>query len=77
MASDPGQQFRDTVCSFKIVFYHLLAFEVALFVLHLFSLFTIQTRGRAYALLEVNLAVLSVATVATVAALVYCTRKNY
>jgi hypothetical protein len=69
----PLRRFRDVVCSFRIFYVHLLALQVAIAVILLFSLATLEAGGGAdYLLLQIDLVVLAVTLGATVAALYAC-----
>lgn len=66
------EKFKNTLCSFKIVFYHLLTLQMAILVLLLFSLVAIEPEGTSYFLLQVDLFVLVVSLVMTVLLIRYC-----
>lgn len=63
----------DNVCSFKPFFFHLLAMQVAILVVLLFSLAVLEPGGGVdYLLLQIDLAILSVTLGGTLAAIYVC-----
>ena len=66
-------RFKDNVCSFKMVFFHLLAMQISIMAILLFSLAILEPGGGAdYTLLLVDIALLSVTLVGTVGAIYAC-----
>ena len=66
-------RFKDNVCSFKMVFFHLLTMQIAIMVILLFSLAILEPSGGAdYTLLLIDIALLAVTLVGTVGAIYAC-----
>jgi hypothetical protein len=66
-------RFKDNVCSFRPFFFHLLAMQVAILVILLFSLAVLNPSGDAdYLLLTIDLAILSVTLGGTLGAIYAC-----
>lgn len=66
-------RFKDNVCSFKMFFFHLLAMQVAILVVLLFSLAVLEPSGRmTYVLLKIDLGILFVTLAGTVAGIYAC-----
>lgn len=69
----PLSRFKDNVCSFKPFFFHLLALQVAILAILLFSLAVLDPSGDAnYTLLVVDLALLAVTLGGTFGAIYAC-----
>jgi hypothetical protein len=67
------ERFKDNICSFKVVFFHLLAMQVAILAILLFSFAVLEPSGGAdYTLLLIDLALLSVTLTGTVGAIYAC-----